>query len=74
MAITLKAARVNKNLSQVNAAKALGISVDTLGKYERGQLFPGVPTIQKMEMLYGVSYNDLIFLPRNYGLTAQKGG
>lgn len=74
MAITLKAARVNRNLSQVNAAKALEISVDTLGKYERGQSFPNVPTIQKMEKLYGVSYNDLIFLPQNYGLTVKRKG
>lgn len=73
MAITLKAARVNKNLSQVNAAKALGISVDTLGKYERGQLFPGVPTIQKMEMLYGVSYNDLIFFAPKLRFNRTKG-
>lgn len=69
MSITLKAARINKNLNQKEAARELGISVDTLGKYERGISFPNVPTIQKMEKLYGVSYNDLIFLPENYGLT-----
>ncbi len=65
MAITLKAARINKELTQTEAAKKLGISVDTLSNYERGKSFPDVPVIQKMEDLYGVSYNNLIFCPQN---------
>ena len=62
MSITLKAARVNKNLTQVEAAKMLGISVDTLRQYEAGNTFPSVPTIGKIEALYSVSYNDIDFL------------
>lgn len=61
MSITLKAARVNKGLTQKEAAKALGISVDTLGQYERGNTYPDVPCIKKMELLYGVTYNDMDF-------------
>lgn len=61
MGLTLKAARVNKGLTQKNAAELLGISVDTIGKYERGVSFPSVPVIRRIEELYGVSYNDLIF-------------
>lgn len=34
--VTLKAARVNCGLTQKEAAKKLGLSVDTLSKYERG--------------------------------------
>ena len=34
--VTLKAARVNCGLTQKEAAKILGVSVDTLSKYERG--------------------------------------
>lgn len=66
MSITLKAARINKGLKQAEAAKKLGISVDTLGKYERGVSFPNVPTIKRIEELYGVPYNDLIFLREDY--------
>ncbi len=69
MGMTLKAARVNQGMTQKEAAKKLGISVDTLGKYERGTSFPSIPIIKKMEEMYEVSYSDLIFLPKNYGLT-----
>lgn len=62
MSITLKAARVNKELTQVEAAKQLGISADTLRQYEIGNTYPDVPMIQKIEKLYGVSYNDIDFL------------
>lgn len=65
MSITLKAARVNQNLSQREAAKILGISVSTLQKYESGKNFPDVSIIEKMEKTYQIKYADLIFLPRN---------
>lgn len=61
MAITLKAARVNKNMQQQHAADAIGITVDTLRSWENGKTFPNVPQIKKIEELYGVPYSDLIF-------------
>lgn len=64
MPITLKSARVNKNLTQVEAAKKLRISVDTLSNYERGKSYPDVPVIKRMEDLYGVPYSELIFCPK----------
>lgn len=67
MAITLKSARVNKGLTQVNAAKFIGVTVDTLSNYERGKSFPDVPIIKKIEQVYGVPYNNLIFLPEDNG-------
>lgn len=67
MPMTLKSARVNKNLTQVEAAKKIGVTVDTLSNYERGKSYPDVPIIKRMEEVYGVSYSELIFLPRNYG-------
>lgn len=67
MAITLKSARVNKGLTQVKAAKLIGITPYTLSNYERGKSYPDVPIIQKMEQVYGVPYSELIFLPTNYG-------
>lgn len=59
--LTIKAARVNKGLTQAEAAKRLGISVETLGNYERGKNFPDVICLKKMESLYGVEYRDLYF-------------
>lgn len=67
MAITLRAARVNKGLTQKEAAILLGISVDSLWNYENGRSYPNVPVIKKMEEVYEVSYNNLIFLPRDNG-------
>lgn len=61
MKLTLKAIRVNKNMTQEEAAKEIGISVDTLGNYERGTTFPDVPVIKKIEEVYGTNYNDINF-------------
>ena len=64
MALTLKAARVNKSLTQDEAAKLLQISPDTLSNYERGRSFPDVPIIKRMEELYELKYDDIIFLTK----------
>ena len=61
--ITLKAARVNKNIKQKDAAKLIGISLSTLQKYEAGETFPNVPVIKRIEKLYDVEYKDIIFIP-----------
>ena len=61
MSLTLKACRVNRGFTQTQAAKKIGIAVDTLSKYERGLSFPNVPTIKKIEQVYCVSYEDIIF-------------
>lgn len=67
MPMTLKSARVNKGLTQKQAAEKIGVTVDTLSNYERGKSYPDVPVIIRIEQVYGVSYSDIIFLPKNYG-------
>lgn len=64
MKLTLKSARVNAGLTQAAAGKALGVSGVTLSSWERGKTFPDAVQIKKIEKLYGVSYNDIIFLPQ----------
>ncbi len=61
--MTLKMLRVRDNLTQEAAAKALGISPSTLSKWESGKSFPDVLDINKIENLYRINYNDIIFLP-----------
>ncbi len=61
--ITLKAARMNVNLTQVEAAEKIGVTVDTIGNWERAKSFPNALQIRRIEEVYGVPYNDLIFLP-----------
>lgn len=65
MAITMKAARVNAGYTQQEAAKALKISKNTLVRYETGKAVPLVTTAHEMALLYGLSVNDIIFLPTN---------
>jgi DNA-binding XRE family transcriptional regulator len=63
MAITMKAARVNANMTQPDAAKALNISKNTLSNYEQGKSIPKFDVAKKMADLYGLTVNDIIFLP-----------
>lgn len=62
---TLKTARDLKGLSQKEAAIKIGVSVDTLSNYERGKSYPDVPTLQRIEEVYGITYDRLIFLKTN---------
>ena len=65
MAMTLKALRVNVDMDQKSAAKALGITPETLGSWEQGKTFPNVKQITLIEKLYNTSYNDVNFLLEN---------
>nr|WP_227929979.1 helix-turn-helix transcriptional regulator [Eubacterium callanderi] len=69
MRLTLKSARELNKLTQEKAAKLIGVSVDTLGNYERGKSYPDVPILRKIEEVYGIPYNRLIFLPLDYDKT-----
>ena len=69
MKLTLKMARELKGLKQTEAASMIGVSTDTLGNYERGKSYPDIPILRKIEEVYGVSYDRIIFLPLDFGLT-----
>lgn len=69
MKVTLLTARKLKNYTQEEAAKKIGINKGTLGSYERGESYPTVPILRKIEKVYGVPYERIIFLPLDYGLT-----
>ncbi len=65
MKLTLKALRVNNNMTQAEAAKAVGVSEFTWYNYEKGKTYPDVPVIKKIEKAFNVSYADIIFLPNS---------
>ncbi len=69
MKLSLKTARELKGLTQQEAAKLMSISTDTLGNYERGKSYPDIPILRRIEKVYGISYNQIIFLPLDFGLT-----
>lgn len=52
--ITYAAARINKGLTQIQAAEMLGINVKTLCNYENGITVPNWETHRKMSELYAI--------------------
>ena len=69
MKATLKQAREIKGYKQSEAASLIGVSTDTLGNYERGKSYPDIPILKKIENVYGITYDRIIFLPLDFGLT-----
>lgn len=64
--ITLKACRVIADIRAEEMASALGITVDTLYKWEQGRSYPNVPQLNKIIKLlaskgYKVELNDIYF-------------
>lgn len=63
MKLTLKAARVNAGLTQEAVAKEIKKSKNTIVNYENGKSTPDMKTGQALAALYGLSIDDLNFLP-----------
>ena len=58
---TLKAARVNAGLSVKEAATAVGVTEDTMYRYESGKSSPKIGTAKAMASLYGRSIDEIDF-------------
>lgn len=61
---TLKELRKNTGLTQMQAAKMIGLSLSTLECYEKGFRLPGVDMIEKILKFYGVKYEDVQWIER----------
>jgi len=71
MKISLKAARVNKGLTQKKAGDMIGVTEDTISNWERGKSYPDALYLKRLEAVYEISYNDIIFLPRKDALSVK---
>lgn len=60
--ISLKAARVNAGLTQIEAAKKCHVSLQSLNKWERGHVIPDYATLHLLSSIYNVPIEN-IFLP-----------
>ena len=60
--MTLKMLRVRDNLTQEEIAKKIGVSTETWSNSENKKTFPDIPKLQKIEEVFNVTYNDIIFL------------
>ena len=62
--ITLEAARVNAGMTQPQAAQALGISVATLLKWEKGTTSPTIEKAIALAELYSIPLDAINFCPQ----------
>lgn len=58
--ISIRAARVNKELTQKEAARKIGISEKTLRNWERGKAMPRADKFSVLCQIYGISFSDSI--------------
>lgn len=72
MKITLKAARVNAGLTQEYVAKCVKKTKNTIVSYEKGRSVPDIETGKALAALYGMSINDIIFLPKGCALSTES--
>lgn len=59
--ITLKAARVNANISQKEAAQMLGVAPSTLRSWESGKTYPKQNQVNDILLLYGIKFDNIFF-------------
>lgn len=59
MKISIKAARINKEMTQKEAAKKLGVTKKTLGSWEAFKTMPSADKIILLCNLYDVPYDDI---------------
>lgn len=59
MRVSLRAARVNKKLRQVDVAQALNVTKKTISSWENGKTMPCADQIEPLCTLYGVKYDDI---------------
>ncbi len=57
---TLKSLRQKKNVSQEALAEYLGITQQSVGKWERGEGFPDITLLPKIALYFNVSIDDLL--------------
>lgn len=63
--ISLEAARVNAGMNQTQAAQALGVSVTTILKWEKGVTMPPVDKAIALAKLYSIHLDSINFCPKS---------
>lgn len=59
MRISMKAARINRNMTQEEFARKVHVTKKTVGAWESGRTFPKVDKIQIICDVLGVKYDDI---------------
>lgn len=61
MAILLKAARINAEKTQEEAASYVGKTKQTIANYESYTSIPDIETAKKLAKFYGLTVDDIIW-------------
>lgn len=69
--VSLKAARINADLTQKEVANLMGVNVSTLVNWESGKTSPGIDQFSKLCKLYECPI-DAIFLPKRFTLSESQ--
>lgn len=64
--ISIKAARINKDLTQKELAKRLNVSNKTVSNWENGRSVPKADKIESLCAILEMPYDQINFLPRNH--------
>ena len=59
--VSMKAARINANLTIAEAAGKIGVGVSTIKNWEANKTFPNQPMIEKICEVYSIPYDLLKF-------------
>lgn len=62
MQVSLRALRVNANLSRTQAANAVGVDASTISRWESGKSYPNLSQVKILCEIYHCEPND-IFVP-----------
>lgn len=63
--LSLKAARINNNLSQKQAAKLMNINPSTLSAWENGKHYPSAIQLRQLCVIYNVSMDNISLLKKS---------
>ena len=56
----LRKLRIERNLTQENLADLLGVSFQTISKWERGDVYPDIATLPDIAKFFAISTDDLL--------------
>lgn len=59
--VSMKAARINADLTLAQAAEKFGVAIGTVKNWEAKKTFPNQPMIEKICEVYGIPYDMLKF-------------
>lgn len=71
MRVTLKQLRMLNDLTQQDTADKIGVNVGTWINWENQKTFPDARKIAKIEEVFDIHYDDIIFFNINHGLTVK---